>query len=219
MKNRIALYILTTLLLAIFLVNGGCVFNRDTQPERNKATDAGSSGAEAKETPENIIMTAASLGPEDVFEIRVFQEPDLSSIYRVSNDGSINFPLIGKLLVAGKTPNEVEMEIRKRLEADFLKQAYVSVLIKEFNSKKVFIFGQVKKPGTFRFEENMTIIQAVTLAGGFTQTAAKNAVSITRLVDGEETRVLVEVEQIWKGKQSNVMLKPGDIIFIPETLF
>ncbi len=170
-------------------------------------------------TPPDILKSAATLGQDDVFEVRVFGEKELSNIYRISDRGTISFPLIGEVKVDGLTPSQIEATIQSRLEKDFLNQAFVSVFVKEFNSKKIFVFGQVQKPGTFRYEENMTIIQAITLAGGFTKTAGKNSVSVTRLVEQQERRIDVEIEQIWKGKAPNLVLQAGDIIFIPETLF
>lgn len=208
-RNFRGLFFLVFTILFVISINA-CVLTRNTASEK---------GGKVSETPVNLSKTAVSLGKDDVFEVRVFQEPDLSSVYRVSSDGTINFPLIGTVVVLNKTPGEVEQEIRQRLEKDYLKSAFVSVFIKEFNSKKVFVFGQVNQSGTFRYEDQMTIIQVITLAGGFSKTAAKNSVHLTRLVNGEEQKTIVDLEQIWKGKKPNITLKPGDIIFVPETIF
>jgi len=208
-RNYRSLVILVFTVCIVSMLSA-CVFTRNTNLNKQTKTS---------EVPANLSKTSVTLGQDDVFEVRVFKEPDLSSVYRVSSDGTINFPLIGIVTVVDKTPNEVEQEIRQRLEAEYLKNAYVSVFIKEFNSKKVFVFGQVNKSGTFRFEEKMTIIQIITLAGGFSKSAAKNSVHLTRLVDGNEKKIMVDIEEIWKGKQPNIKLKPGDIIFVPETIF
>jgi polysaccharide export outer membrane protein len=95
----------------------------------------------------------------------------------------------------------------------------VSVLIREYNSKKVFVFGEVQKPGTFPFEDNMSIVQAITLAGGFTKQASKNSASVTRLVNGHEEKIRVPVEDIGTGRERNFLLEPGDIVFVPESFF
>ena len=87
------------------------------------------------------------------------------------------------------------------------------------NSKKIFVFGEVQKPGTFPYEDGMSIIQAVTLAGGFTKTAAKNNSNVTRIVDGQEQKIRVPVEDIGVGKEPNFQLQPGDIVFVPESFF
>ena len=101
----------------------------------------------------------------------------------------------------------------------YLKRPYVSVYVKEFNSKKIFVFGEVKKPGTFRYEDNMSVIQAITMAGGFTERAAGNRTSVTRMVDGKEDQVVLPVEEIAEGKKKNFYLQAGDIIFVPQTYF
>lgn len=83
----------------------------------------------------------------------------------------------------------------------------------------MFVFGEVQKPGTFTFEDGMSIVQAVTLAGGFTKTAAQNSTSVTRRVQGQEVKVRVNVQDIALGKAPNLTLEPGDIVFVPESLF
>jgi polysaccharide export outer membrane protein len=93
------------------------------------------------------------------------------------------------------------------------------VLIREYNSKKIFVFGEVQKPGTFPYEENMSIVQAITLAGGFTKIASKNGTQVTRIVEGREQKVRVPVEDIGVGRERNFSLKPGDIVFVPESFF
>jgi len=93
------------------------------------------------------------------------------------------------------------------------------VIVKEYNSKKVFVFGEVQKPGTFPYQDGMSVVQAVTLAGGFTKTAAQNSTSVTRRVEGTETKIKVAVQDIALGKASNFTLEPGDIVYVPESLF
>jgi len=167
----------------------------------------------------STIGGSTTLGPGDIFEVKVYGEPDLSGIFRVSSDGFVNFPLIGKIKVDGLPAIKVEEIIISRLKDGFLKDPQVSVFIKEYNSKKIFVFGEVQKPGTFIYEDNMTIIQAITIAGGFTKLADKNKVSVTRIENNEEKRIYLPVEDIGKGKERNFFLKPGDIIFVPESFF
>ena len=100
-----------------------------------------------------------------------------------------------------------------------MRDPQVSVLVKEYNSKKVFVFGEVQKPGTFIFEDGMSIVQAVTIAGGFTKTAARNSTSVTRHIRGQEVKVKVNVQDIALGKAPNFTLEPGDIVYVPESLF
>lgn len=160
----------------------------------------------------------AELGPGDVFEVRVYGEKELSGLYRVAPNGTIDFALAGTLEVSGKTPDEVAMDVRERLKNGYIRNPYVTVYVREYNSKKVFVLGQVQKPGTFTFQEKMTIVQAITLAGGFTSTANRGDTLVTRTVDGKETRYPVPVDQISVGLAPNFLLTPGDIIFVPESL-
>lgn len=161
----------------------------------------------------------AILGPGDVVEIRVFREPDLAGTYRVSPDGRLDFPLIGAVQLGGRKPAEVEDEIRTRLADGYLKDPQVSVFVRELNSQKIHVLGQVSKSGTFPYEPRMTIIQAVTNAGGFTKLAAANRVSLTRMVNGAEQTVILRVGDIGEGLLPNFELLPGDIVFVPESLF
>jgi protein involved in polysaccharide export with SLBB domain len=168
---------------------------------------------------EESAALGSALGPGDVFEVRVFQEPDLSGIYRVGSDGMIYFPLCGTIGVAGLQSADVGEELEHCLEAGYLKRPQVSIYVKEYNSKKIFVLGEVQRPGTFPYDDNMTIVQAITLAGGFSPHAEKNNTSVARLVKGQEQRFKVPVVDIGVGRAANFELHPGDIVFVPESLF
>lgn len=185
-------------------------------------THAGSASLEATAVPpaaSPATAASSSLGPGDVFEVRVFQEPDLSGIYRIASDGTIEFPLCGKLVVGGLHGSEVVEKLSVCLAAGYLKNPQVSVFVKEYNSKKVFVLGEVQKPGTFPYDDSMTVVQAITLAGGFSPHADRNNSSVARLVDGREQRYKVPVVDIGLGRALNFPLQPGDIVFVPESLF
>jgi len=171
------------------------------------------------EAQRNQDLTAARLGAGDLFEVRVFQEPELSGIYQVGPQGDIVFPLCRKVVVGGLTANAAAEALRTCLADGYLRNPQVSVLVKEYNSKKIFVFGEVQKPGTFLFEDGMSVVQAITLAGGFTRNASQNSTSVTRHVAGDEVKVKVNVQDIALGKAPNVLLEPGDIVYVPESLF
>lgn len=160
----------------------------------------------------------AALGPGDIIEIRVFQEKDLSGEFQVGADGTIDYPLLGTLKVGDRTPAQVAEMVREGLANGYLRNPFVTVTVKELVSKRVFVLGQVSKPGTFRYEEGMTIIHVIALAGGFTKIARPNAVVVTRIVEGEETRIVVPVNEISEGKARNFLIRPGDIVFVPESI-
>ena len=161
-----------------------------------------------------------TVGPEDVFDVRVFGEKELSSTYRVTSDGTIDFPLIGTVSVTGKTPTEIADLIETKLiDGDYLKRPEVSILVTEYNSKKVSVFGQVKQPGTFTYQDGMSVVEAISKAGGFTSMAKANDTVVIRVVDGKEKRHKVAVESIGEGRAPNFVLRAGDIVFVPERVF
>lgn len=165
------------------------------------------------------VATDAAVGPGDLFDVRVYGEQSLSANYEVANDGSINFPLIGLVKAVGRTPPQIEREIEQRLADGFIKQPSVSVRVTEYRSRKVSIFGQVRSPGTFAYSENMSVVEAITRAGGFTGLAKKNSVRITRKVNDGTESIIVAVDDIGQGRAPNFLLRPGDVIFVPERLF
>ncbi len=163
-------------------------------------------------------VRAAELGAGDVVEVRVYMEEGLSGLYRVNADGCFEFPLVGVVKAEGLTSGQLATEICDRLKEGYLRNPQVSVFVKEFNSKKVIVWGAVQKAGAFKYEDDMTIVQAVSLAGGLKSVAAKNSVVLTRILDGQEHYYQVPFEEIGLGRAQNVHLQPGDIIFVPESL-
>ena len=164
-----------------------------------------------------VLMQSATLGPGDVVEVRVYKEKELSGLYRVGRAGLFDFPLIGQVNASGETPSDLVAQITERLKDGYLRSPQVSVFVKEFNSKKVFVLGEVNKPGTFRYEDQMTIVQAVTLAGGLKALAAKNRLILTRVELGDEKKYVIPFNQISEGGVKNVFLQPGDIVYAPES--
>jgi polysaccharide export outer membrane protein len=160
-----------------------------------------------------------ALGAGDVFEVKVFGEKDLSGKFRVSAKGTIDYPFAGEVRVADLTPTEVAAFLKKKLAEGYLKDPSVSVFVQSYNSKKISVFGQVQKPGTFNYVNNLSIIEAITLAGGFTPIASKNDITVTRTEEGATRRFTLAVESIGEGRASNYLLKPGDVVFVPERMF
>jgi polysaccharide export outer membrane protein len=167
--------------------------------------------------PDGGVKTG--LGSGDLVEIRVYQEADLSGTFRLAPEGTIDYPLCGKVQLKGLSSSGTADAITQCLAKGYVKNPQVSVLIREYNSQKIFVFGEVQKPGTFQFDQEMTVVQAITLAGGFTKTAAKNNTNVTRTVDGKEVKIRVPVEDIGVGRERNFVLQPGDIVFVPESFF
>lgn len=160
----------------------------------------------------------ATLGPGDLFDVRVFGETDLSGTYRIGPEGTIDYPLIGRQMVAGLLPSQVAELLRDKLTS-FVHKPQVSVLVREMNSKRVIVYGQVQKPGTFPYTNAMTIVQAISLAGGFTAMAQRERVVISH-VENEQQRIIeVNLREIADGKAPNRFVAPGDEVYVPERLF
>jgi polysaccharide export outer membrane protein len=160
------------------------------------------------------------VGVDDVFEVRVYGEGDLSGPYRVAIDGTIDFPLAGRLKVVGLHCGEIQQLLVKELtEGKFLKSPQITVSIKDRNSEKVTVFGQVAKPGQVPFYPNMTIVDAIANAGGFTGIAAKNSVNLRREVEGKIETHVFPVADIAEGRSQNVLVLPGDVLVVDERVF
>ena len=160
----------------------------------------------------------ATLGPGDLFDVRVFEETDLSGTYRIGPDGTIDYPLVGRVTAAGKLPGEIAELLKDKLRV-YLHSPQVSVLVREMNSKRVIVYGQVQRPGTFPYSDPMTISQAISLAGGFTAMAQRDTVRIQRVDKDQQQVIEVNLRLIAEGKEPNRFLSPGDEIFVPERLF
>jgi polysaccharide export outer membrane protein len=163
-------------------------------------------------------VQAATLEIGDFFDVRVYGEKELSGSFRVGPDGSIRFPLINEVHVQGHTAEAVADLLKKRLSDGFIRSPQVVVFVKEFRSKKIFVLGEVAKPGTFSYETGMNIVQAITMAGGLGPLSSANSTVLTRVENDEEQRIVVPVNDISKGRRPNILLVPGDIIFVPESI-
>jgi len=156
------------------------------------------------------------IGPEDVLYIHVWREDALSRTVPVRMDGNISLPLIHEIKAAGSTPLQLEAAITERLKG-FYENPNVSVTVMETNSFKVYISGEVMKPGVYRLREETTILQIIPTAGGFTDWAKQRKILIIRKENGKEKRLIVDYKKAMKGDDpnSNIVLKPGDTIIVP----
>ncbi|HVK70503.1 MAG TPA: polysaccharide biosynthesis/export family protein [Polyangium sp.] len=161
-----------------------------------------------------------TVGVGDVFEMRIVREDNLPTTFTVAPDGTVDLPYIKRLSVAGLEPQQIAEAVRKRLiENEILTDPIVSVSVKEYNSKRVEVLGEVQRAGSLRFEPGMTLLRAISLAGGFNQMAARDKVTIRRQV-GDKTRVVtVSVEDIIDNTIPNVPLQAGDSINIPQRMW
>ncbi len=161
-----------------------------------------------------------TLGPGDVFEVRVYGEEDLSGRHRVSQDGSIDFPLVGRVTVEGREPTEIVDALTAGLrEGGYLRNPQVSVMVVEYNSKKITVMGAVAHTGQYPLTAGLTLVQAISLAGGFNALANPGATMVTRRVEGELRRFRIDADAASRGRSRDFVLRAGDIVFVPERAF
>lgn len=163
-------------------------------------------------------IQAAALGAGDEFEVRVYEEPTLSGVYVVSPTGQIDYPLLGSLTAEGLSASQIAAMIRSRLGERYLRNPYVTVLVKSLTSKKIFVLGEVRNPGRIAYTERMSIVEAITVVGGFASLAERNYTIVTRTDASGMQRIPVPVEKIMQGRAANFLLQPGDIVYVPETV-
>lgn len=164
---------------------------------------------------------ATSLGVGDVFEVRIVGEDKLPTTFTVAPDGSADLPYIKRIKVLGLEPQELAETIRKKLmEDEILTDPGVSVSIKEYNSKRVEILGEVQKPGSIPLQPGMTLLRAITLSGGFNSVANKSKITIRRRTkDGVTKAATVSVEDIIDNKIPDPPLQTGDSINVEQRVF
>ncbi|MBN2803153.1 MAG: polysaccharide export protein [Deltaproteobacteria bacterium] len=168
----------------------------------------------------DVVLSDSTLGPGDLFDIRVYGEKELSGQFRVSSEGTMDYPLIGTIKVADLTPSQIKTLLEKKLlEGEFLKNPQVSILVKEYSSKKISVLGEVNKPGSFSYHDGMGVVEAISLAGGFTPMARSDKTTVTRIVDGQKQNIIIEVHEISQGNAVDFNLRPGDLVFVPERVF
>jgi protein involved in polysaccharide export with SLBB domain len=165
------------------------------------------------------MLADDQVGVDDMFEVRVYGESELSGVYRVAVDGTIDFPLAGRVPVLGLRTGQIQQRLADRLRDGYLKNPQVTVLMKEWNSRKISVLGQVQKPGSVVYYPHMTIVDAIAQAGGFTGIAAKNSVSLRREAGGKVESHIYRVADITEGRSSNVLVLPGDVLVVEERLF
>ncbi len=156
------------------------------------------------------------IGPEDILYIHVWREDALSRTVPVRMDGFISLPLINEIKAAGLTPLQLKEELTLRFK-EFIENPTVSVIVMEANSFKVYVSGQVRNPGVYRLRSEMTLLQIIPMAGGFTDWANQKKILIIRKEGGREKRFIVNYKKLIEGDEfeSNITLKAGDTVIVP----
>lgn len=162
---------------------------------------------------------STTLGVGDELEIRIAQTKDVPTNYVVSPDGTVTLPYVGAVKIDGLEPNEIETTVRQKLiDGEFYTNPTVSVVVKAYRSKRVLLIGQVKKPDSYPLEPGMTLLRLISLAGGFTELANEDSVTIRRRLKNGTTKIVsVSVDDIIENRIGDVPLQAGDSINVPKS--
>ena len=156
------------------------------------------------------------IGPGDILNIFIWKEPDLTQNITVTPDGKISFPLIGEVLAQGKTVTELKEIITKKLE-NFITAPEVTVIVQNSLSQRIYMLGKVNQPGPFPLQPEMTVLQALSTAGGLAQWADEKNILIIRRHEGKEIQLRFNYKEFISGQNidQNIILKPNDTIVVP----
>jgi polysaccharide export outer membrane protein len=157
-----------------------------------------------------------TIAPGDVLQISVWKEDALDREVVVLPDGKVNFPLVGTVTVRDKTPTDVQQDIKEKLRR-FIPDASVSVVVKADLGHTVSVIGQVTKPGEIIMSHHLSVMQALSQAGGLTPYANDDRIIILRRTDGKETSIRIPYSDIIYGDEldKDITLQPGDVVVVP----
>lgn len=174
-------------------------------------------GAEPESKPGRRDYT---LQPGDVIRVQVFQEPDMEREIRISQEGEVSLPLIGKVLVRDRTLSQVEKTVRDLYDQDYLVNPQVSVVVLKYQPRTVNVLGSVNAPQAVEYppEQDLTLLDAISRAGGFNRLGDRKRVRLTRtLPDGKVENFTINADELMSGTSSRSwILQRDDVVFVPE---
>ena len=184
-----------------------------------QAANVPAQGSEKMEKAFLIVTPEYFIGPEDVLNITVWRNVDLSKEVTVRPDGRISLPLIGDITAVGKTPAQLSEDISTKLK-EYKENPQVSIVITQVNSYAIYVLGEVAKPGKYPLRSKTTLLQGVTIAGGFNASAARNKIVVFRFAKDGAGQVKIKASYddivLRDGSNQNIELKPGDQIVVPS---
>jgi polysaccharide export outer membrane protein len=210
---RISPAILTGMLLAL---TAGSATQAHQEPAANPGKPAGNASQATAATPTPASDADYKIGPQDVLRIDVWKEPDITRVAPVRPDGRISLPLLNDVQAAGLTPTQLAATLTEGLKK-FITNPQVTVSVSEINSRRVYVTGEVTKPGAFPLLPNMTVLQALSSSGGFSQFAKVKGIYVLRVEDGKQVKHPFNYKDVVSGKKPelNIVLQPGDVIVVP----
>ena len=203
----------TLFVLLLFILSLGTVL---VYPQQSQAQPS-----QAPASPPDSRSESYIIGPQDLLSVSVFGVSELNTTVRVSEDGTVTLPLMGIITVGGLTRSEVEKKIALLLEENYLKEAQVTIFIKEYQSKQVLVIGAVKSPGSYTLIGSQTLLQMIAKAGWLGNDAS-NRITVFRHPPGGEDQIInIDLQELLGGEKPllNMLVEPGDIITVQEELF
>jgi polysaccharide export outer membrane protein len=175
-----------------------------------KPSAAGVAAKPATDDPNYMI------GAQDVLDISVWKEPEVSRTVPVRPDGKISLPLLNDVQAAGLTPSQLASQLTESLKK-FVANPQVTVIVTTINSQRVYILGEVTRPGAYPLLPGMTVLQALSSGGGFTQFANTKKIYLLRQENGKQAKYPFNYKEVIGGKnaEQNILLKAGDTIVVP----
>jgi len=158
------------------------------------------------------------LGCGDTLKVTVWRHEEASADAAIMPDGNISLPLIGNLPAAGLTVDELKDELNRKY-SEYITEPHITITVRDVNSFKIYILGEVTKPGEFKLTSNADVLQAISMAGGFTMYANKSTIHIIRKEGDKKIKINFNYNEVVKGKNlnQNIPLKPGDVIVVYES--
>ena len=162
------------------------------------------------------------LAPADLISVTVYQDKDLDRKVRVNTNGTVSLPLIGSVAIGGLTLADAQAHIETKF-AQFLVSPQISLFIEDYGNKTIFVMGEVAKPGSYPIptESRMTVLEAISTAGGFTPIAAQDRARVLRYVNGASVTYTINTKEITQqgSKDKDMVLEPNDIVYVPQSFF
>jgi polysaccharide export outer membrane protein len=171
----------------------------------------------AAQEARDVFVRAYRVGPGDLLELKVFQVDELSQTVRVSEDGSITLPLLGRIVVEGLTQEGVVQKLTGLLQAKYVKNPQVTIFIKEYKNQQVAVIGAVEKAGSYELVGRKNLLQIISMAGGFSETAGNEIFILREGQDGVTSSVAIDLKDLLvNGNQKlNIPIEPNDVINVP----
>ena len=201
--------------VALYAALGGMLAAGGWQAQ--EAAKSSRTPPEAAGSQETVAATADAgyrIGPQDVLRVDVWKEAEISRTVPVRPDGKISLPLLNDVQASGRTAMELANIITEGLKK-FINNPQVTVTVTEINSRRVYVTGEVTRPGAYPLLPNMTALQALTSGGGFTQFANLKKIYVLRNENGKQVKHPFNYKDVVNGKAEDLALQPGDTIVVP----